>query len=105
MPTLKEIQLAVAIFEGRSISLEEAKQIQKETENRNKVLKTAFGLTDEEIHILCLNKDEVKGLALALKEKLQERVQENMRRLEVKALQKMRDPNKTRQMRALLAPR
>ena len=105
MPTLKEIQLFVAMFEGRSISLEEAEKIQKETKNRNKVLKTAFNLTDEEIQILCVHKDEVKELALALKRRLEDRVQENIRQIEQRTVNKMRDPRKVRQMRALLAPR
>jgi len=101
MATLKEIQLAVAIFEGRSISLEEAKKIRGETNQRMQVLKATFGLTDEEIHILCLNKDEVKGLALGLKENLKEKGRESLLRVEGRVLHKMRDPNGGRHLRAI----
>lgn len=101
----ENVQVGIALFEGRSITLTEARKILVQTNRRNKILKEEFSLTSDEIAALLVNRGKVKELASDLAQQSESEVRERIRQIETRALKAMRSPNRTRQLRALLSPR
>ena len=85
----KEMQLWVAMFEGKTISLEEAKRVIARVKTRNKILKEEFDLTEEEIGILLRYRDKLKRFVYDLKQISDFKVQERIAEIERRALKRM----------------
>jgi ribosomal protein L13 len=96
--TAQEMQLLIAMFEGRSVSLGEATKIAKEVRRRNKILIQEFGLTGKEIKVLLFNKEKLKQFASKLQEEWDVRVENRINGIKATALKKMRDPSKTHRL-------
>ncbi len=104
----ENLRLGIAIFEGRDVTLEEAKKSLMKTRRRDRVLKESFGLSENDLDIICGRLTEISQVLTKYCELEREihaqSTRERMQQIEAKALARMRGQGRKR-IFGLMSPR